>query len=65
MDAQTIQIDERRSKRAQVVAFTAPLDVVAATRSATAFFVWYAGAMLNFHVAMVCSACKSMNRVAP
>ncbi len=61
MDAQVFQIDEQRSKRsAQLPAFPIPLDLVAATRSATEFFVWYAGAMLTIHVAIVCSACESM-----
>ena len=63
MDAQVFQIDEQRSKRsAQLPAFPIPLDLVAAMRSATEFFVWYAGAMLTIHVAIVRSACESMVR---
>ena len=63
MDAQIFQIDKQRSKRAaQLPAFPIPMDLMAATRSATEFFVWYAGAMLTIHVAIVRSACESMVR---
>lgn len=63
MDAQVFQIDKQRSKRAaQLPAFPIPMDLMAATRSATEFFVWYAGAMLTIHIAMVRSAMSGFVR---
>lgn len=63
MDAQVFQIDEQRSKRAaHLPAFPVPLDLLAMTRSATAFCVWYAGAMLTIHVSMVQAAFSGVRR---
>jgi hypothetical protein len=56
MDAQIYQLDEQRSRRAALIAFPVPMDLVAATRSVTEFMVWYAGAMLTIHAALVRSA---------
>lgn len=60
MDAQIFQIDEQRSKRDALIRIPAPIDLLAATRSAAEFAVWYAGAMLTIHVALIRSAVSAM-----
>lgn len=60
MDAQIFQLDEQRRQRSTAIAFPVPADLITATRSATEFFAWYAGAMLTIHVALVRSAIESV-----
>ena len=61
MDAQIFQIDEQRHKRHHATYNGFPvLDVMRATQSAAAFFTWYAGALLSFHVAVLRSAVERM-----
>lgn len=56
MDAQIFQMAEQRSKRAAHAASLPLLDVVRATSSAAAFFTWYTGALLRFHVTLLRAA---------
>lgn len=60
MDAQIFQLDEQRRQRSTAIAFPVPADLITATRSATEFFAWYAGAMLTIHVSFVRSAIAAM-----
>lgn len=60
MDAQIFQIDEQRSKRDALIRLQAPIDLLAATRSAAEFAAWYVGAMLTIHVSFVRSAIAAM-----
>jgi len=60
MDAQIFQIDEQRRQRGTAMVSPVPIDLIAATRSATEFFAWYAGAMLTIHVSLVRSAIAAM-----